>query len=188
MNNPNTIDVTFRLIAPEDAEQLHANCMPRGTVESIRRWIPEYLRAHEAGEKVPLVAVTDGEVRGTATLVRDPHPLRRHVGDITQVVVDYRYWRRGIARGLFGELTAHATAMGIELLATSCRGGTTAETVYRRLGFVEYGRLPRGLKEASGRVFDEVFLYQSLLPVGGSAAGAGGSRRHSISIVRPPPG
>jgi GNAT superfamily N-acetyltransferase len=80
------------------------------------------------------------------------------------VVVDHRSWRRGIARGLFAQLEARAAAMGIELLATSSRGGTTAETVYQCLGFAEYGRLPRGLKEASGKVFDEVFLSKPLAP------------------------
>ena len=79
----------------------------------------------------------------------------------------HRYWRRGIARGLFTELGARATAIGVELLATSCRGGTPAETVYRHLGFAEYGRLPRGLKEASGKVFDEVLLYKPLAPADG---------------------
>lgn len=167
-----TLNVTFRLITPEDAGQLQANCMPRATVEGIRQWIPEDLRAHETGEKVPLVAIVDGEVRGTATLVRHPHAHRRHIADITGVVVDHRYWRRGIARGLFAELSAHAAATGIELLATSCRGGTPAETVYNRLGFAEYGRLPRGMKEASGKVFDEVFLYRPLAPAGGNHAEA----------------
>ena len=159
-----TLSITFRLIAPEDAEQLQANCMPRATVDGIRKGIPEDLRAHQAGEKVPLVAVVDGEVRGTATLVRHSPPLKRHVAEIVGVVVDHRYWRRGIARALFDELSAHAAAMGVELLATSCRAGTTAETVYRRLGFAEYGRLPRGLKETSGKVFDEVCLFKPLAP------------------------
>src|SRR3954462_667896 len=98
MDTVNVVNVTFRLIALEDAEQLQANCMPRATVAGIRQWIPEYLRAHEAGEKVPLVAVADGEGRGTATLVRHAHPLRRHIAEITVVVVDHRYWCRGIAR------------------------------------------------------------------------------------------
>jgi GNAT superfamily N-acetyltransferase len=163
------MNVMFRLITLDDAEQLQANCMPRATVEGMRRWIPEDLRAYETGEKVPLVAIVDGEVRGTATLVRHPHHLRRHIADITGVVVDHRYWRRGIARGLFAELTARAAAMEIELLATSCRAGTTAETIYRQLGFAEYGRLPRGLKEASGKVFDEVFFYRPLDHADGGA-------------------
>jgi len=156
------MDITFRLIALEDAEQLQANCMSGATVEGIRGWIPDDLRAHEAGEKVPLVAIVDGEVRGTATLVRRTHRLARHIAGIAGVVVDHRYWRRGIARALFEELSARAAAMGIELLATECRAGTTAEMVYRRLGFTEYGRLPRGLKEPSGKVFDEVFFYKPL--------------------------
>ena len=156
------MDVTYRLITLDDAEQLQANCMSGATVEGIRQWIPEDLRAHEAGERVPLVAIVYGEVRGTATLVRQPQPLRRHVGDIVGVVVDHRYWRRGIARGLFEELAKHAAAMSIDLLATACRAGTTAETVYRRLGFAEYGRLPGGLRESSGKVFDEVLLWKPI--------------------------
>lgn len=156
------MEVTYRLIAPADAAQLQANCMPRATVEEIRHWIPEELRAYEAGEKVPLVAIVDGEVRGTATLVRREHRLVRHIAGLAGVVVDHRYWRRGIARGLFAELSARAAAMGIELLTISCRAGTTAETVYRRLGFTEYGRLPRGIKEPSGRVYEDVFLYKPL--------------------------
>lgn len=188
------VNITFRLIAPDDAAQLQANCMSLATVEGIRQRIPEELRAYEAGEKVPLVAIVDGEVRGTATLVRHPHHLRRHIADIAGVVVDHRYWRRGIARGLFAELSARAAAMGVELLATSCRGGTPAETVYRRLGFAEYGRLPNGLKEASGKVFDEVFLYRPLAPAptGGrdtevtdTPAGEVGQRRYVADGARP---
>ena len=154
------MEITYRIIALEDAAQLQANCMPRATVEEIRAWIPKDVRAYEAGEKVPLVAVVNGEVAGTATLVRYAHRLKRHVADIAGVVVDHRYWRRGICRGLFAELARHATAMEIELFAIWCRAGTTAEIVYRRLGFVECGRLPGGIKEPTGRIFDEVMLFR----------------------------
>lgn len=44
------------------------------------------------------------------------------------------------------------------------RGGTPVETVYRKLGFIEYGRLPNGLIESWGEhdVYDEVFFYMRL--------------------------
>ncbi|MGH2350327.1 MAG: GNAT family N-acetyltransferase, partial [Chloroflexota bacterium] len=87
----NTVNVTFRLVTLEDAEQLQANCMPRATVQGIRESISEDLRACEAGEKVPLVAVVNDEVVGTATLVRNTHRLRRHIAEIAGVVVDHRY-------------------------------------------------------------------------------------------------
>ena len=173
VNAANTpLEVTVRLIAPEDAAQLQANCMPAATVEGIRAWIPEDLRAYAEGERVPLVAVVDGEVVGTATLVRRPHNLARHIAEVRGVVVAARYWRRGIARRLIEELRARAVAMGLEILEISCRGGTTAETVYRRLGFTEYGRLPRAIKEPSGRVFDEVFFYLPLARGGQGGEGA----------------
>ncbi len=162
--------VTIRLIAPDDAAHLQANCMPGATVGGIRASIPEDLRAYEAGEKLPLVAVVDGEVAGAATLVRKPHHLRRHIGDVQGVVVAYRYWRRGIARRLIDALRTRAAAMGLDILEISCRGGTTAETVYRRLGFVEYGRLPSGIKEPSGKVFDGVYFYLPHTFAGDAAA------------------
>ena len=161
-NSQSPLDLTIRLIAPDDAAQLQANCMPGASVEGIHAWIPEDLRAYEAGEKLPPVAVVDGEVAGAATLVRKPHHLRRHIGDVQGVVVAQRYWRRGIARRLIEALRARAAGMGLDILEISCRGGTTAETVYRRLGFVEYGRLPSGIKEPSGKVFDEVYFYLAL--------------------------
>jgi hypothetical protein len=54
--------------------------------------------------------------------------------------------------------------MGVEILEIRVRGGTPAEEVYRRLGFIEYACLPGGIKEpwGDGNVFDEVLLY---LPV-----------------------
>jgi hypothetical protein len=43
----------------------------------------------------------------------------------------------------------------------SCRAGESAELAYPRPGFVEYGRLPRGLKETRGdeQEFDGVLYY-----------------------------
>jgi len=163
----NSLGVTFRLITLDDAEQLQRNCMPGATVDEIRARIPGELRAYEAGELVPLVAVLDGEVIGTATLARRQHRLARHIAEVGGLVVDHRYQRRGIARRLLAEVSARAAAMGIELLVISCRGGTTAEAVYQHLGFIEYGRLPRGIKEPSGNVFEEVFFYRPLARAAG---------------------
>ncbi len=167
MTRANVPDVTIRLITLDDAEQVQRNCMPGATVEQIRARIPGELRAYEAGEVVPLVAVLDGEVVGVATLERRQHRLARHIAEVGGLVVDHRYQRRGVARRLLADVSARAAAMGVELLVISCRGGTPAETVYRRLGFIEYGRLTRGIKEPSGKVFDEVFFYQPLARAAG---------------------
>ena len=56
-------------------------------------------------------------------------------------------------------------SMGIEILEVGCRGGTPAEEVYRRLGFIECGRLPGGIVEPWGerRAYDEVSFYMPVV-------------------------
>jgi GNAT superfamily N-acetyltransferase len=92
------------------------------------------------------------------------HPLFAHRAELDDVVVHRDYQRQGIARRLVEEARDYARSMGIEMLETSCRGGTPAEQVYPRLGFIEYGRLLRGIKEPWGdhHVFDMVYFYQPL--------------------------
>ena len=60
-----------------------------------------------------------------------------------------------------------AANTGKSMMLTSARGGTTAETVYRKLGFIEYGRLPNGLMEwppsyGKESASDEVMFYLPL--------------------------
>ena len=45
-------------------------------------------------------------------------------------------------------------------LLTSCRGGDVAETVWKRTGYVEYGRLGGGFLQAGGERFDQGLLEQ----------------------------
>jgi GNAT superfamily N-acetyltransferase len=87
------------------------------------------------------------------------------------MVVCDQYQRRGIARRLVASLRDHAAQWGVEILETSVRGGTPAEEVYRRVGFQEYGRLPRGLAEPWGakQVFDEVYFAMPVMSRGSSA-------------------
>jgi hypothetical protein len=63
---------------------------------------------------------------------------------------------------------------GHRVLETACRAATPAEAVYRRLGFIEWGRLPGGIRESWGerRVFDAVYFT---MPTGvdGSARNLG---------------
>ena len=85
----------------------------------------------------------------------------KHRGKVGSLVVHPAYQRRGIARHIVAEMHVYAALMGLEFLEVGCRGGTPAEQVYPRLGFIEYGRFPRGLIEPWGDclVFDEISFY-----------------------------
>jgi hypothetical protein len=65
---------------------------------------------------------------------------------------------------VINEAKKQATEMGLKLVTISMRGGEPAEEVYRKLGFIEYGRLPDGIIEPwnDNKAFNEVFLYLPL--------------------------
>ena len=51
---------------------------------------------------------------------------------------------------------------GVEMIVLFVRAGTKAESVYRHLGFKEFGRLNNGIKELSGDIYDEVYMVKML--------------------------
>jgi ribosomal protein S18 acetylase RimI-like enzyme len=161
----NSENIIIRPVAREDAADLQENCLSMNTLEEVKERVENTIQMFEEENGVQLVAEVDGMVVGTVTLSRNSHPFYAHRAEVDSVVVCGYYQRRGIARRLIAGCRTHAESMGVEILEIGVRGGTPAEEVYRRLGFIEYARLPQGIKEPwdGGGVFDEVLLYQ---PVG----------------------
>ncbi len=157
-------NLLIRPIEMRDAQQFRDNLYTRDTIEQIRDLIAGNRQKAADNKLVHIVAELDGEVVGTAILVRNPHVLRQHRAEVAGLVVKYELWGKGIARQLINECKKLAFQMNIEIMEVGCRGGEPAEQIYRRLGFIEYSRLPRGIKEPwdEQKVFDEVYLYQTL--------------------------
>lgn len=156
--------IFIRPVIMNDANHLQTNCFPAVSLEQVWEALRDTLAATEAGKELQLVAEVDGIVVGSATLRRDSHALRSHRAGLFGLIVQPVYQRQGIAGQLVDALAAHAQALGIEILETSCRVGTGAEQVYPKLGFTEYGRLPRGLYQTWGEptIFDEVYFYRPI--------------------------
>lgn len=155
------LDVLIRDATLDDAADLQAHCLPMNSVEQVREGIRECLTASNEPQQLYLVAEVEGHAVGQAVLVRSEHALRAHRAEVAGLVVAQQYWRRGIARRLVETCRARAAALGITILEVAARGGEPAEEVYRRLGFIEWGRLPGGLVEPWGerREYDEVRFY-----------------------------
>lgn len=132
----------------------------------VEERIAQNVQAYDLKTEVHLVAEVDGVVVGTGGLVRRTHPLYAHRGELVSLVVHPDHQRRGIARRIVAELCRYAAEFGLSILEVGCRGGTPAEAVYRRLGFVECGRLPGGIVEPWGeqRAYDEVSFYIAIQP------------------------
>jgi len=181
--------VAIRIVQEADAEDLWENIFSQNTLAEVKwRVTSSYLQEYAAGLGVSLVAEVDGHVVGITSMTFIEHPLRAHICELSDFVVNPGFQRRGIARrlleeckilavnagksktlaGVRGATTEEcktiAASTGKSMMLTSARGGTTAETVYRKLGFIEYGRLPNGLIEPWGEqcAYDEVLFYMPL--------------------------
>ena len=155
------MDVLIRDATLDDAADLQAYCLPMNSVEQVRDGIRECLTAPPEAQRLYLVAEVDGHAVGQVVLIWNEHALRAHRVEVAGLVVARQYTRRGIARRLVEACRARGAARGIAMLEVAARGGEPAEEVYRRLGFIEWGHLPGGLREPWGeqRVYDEVRFY-----------------------------
>jgi len=157
-------DVTVRPVRLSDAPDLRENCFSMNTLEQVQSRIEANIQQAEERTGLQLVAEVGGIVVGTGGMKRLSHPLEAHRAVLVDLVVHIDYRRQGIARGLVEECCVHATSLGVEILETSCRAGAPAEKVYPRLGFMEWGRLPRGIIEPWGErtAYDLVCFYRSV--------------------------
>jgi GNAT superfamily N-acetyltransferase len=88
-----------------------------------------------------------------------------HRGELFRFVVAESHRGKGIARMLLDAILREAKRMDVEMIDAAARAGTSAEDAYRKLGFVEFGRLPGGLVMDPEEVYDLVYFY---LPVEGA--------------------
>lgn len=156
--------VVVRIVQEKDAEELWENIFSADTLSQVKDRVAMYLRGYAAEKSVPLIAEVDGHVIGTTLMTFNEHPLRAHICNLGDVVVNPAFQRMGIARRLIEECKRRAAEKGLRMVCVDSRGGTPAETVYRKLGFIEYGRLPQGLIEPWGEhdVYDQVIFYLPL--------------------------
>jgi AraC-like DNA-binding protein/predicted N-acetyltransferase YhbS len=159
--------IAVRIVQEEDVDDLWENIYSRNTPNEVKDRVASSLQAYAAEKAVPLVAEVDGHVIGTMHLVFEDHPLRAHICKLCDVVVNPGFRRMGIARRLLEECKTRAVEKGKTMIIVSTRGRSTAETVYPKLGFAEYGRLPNGLVERppfweNQCAYDEVSFYMPL--------------------------
>ncbi|MFN2589472.1 MAG: N-acetyltransferase family protein [Actinomycetota bacterium] len=116
-------------------------------------------------DECSLVAVgtADGALIGHIGVAREEHPAVRHVASIS-MMVDADWRRRGVGAALMREGIRWARDVGVEKLALSVYpDNEPARALYRRLGFVEEGRLTGHSKKAIG-YRDEIVMGLWLVP------------------------
>jgi len=156
-------DAVIRPVGPDDVKDLQRNCFPRSTHDEVHRLVEASLRGVLEGRYIHLVAEDDGEVVGTIELGAQGG-RSRHRGELFRFVVAESHRGKGLARRLLETIIDEAKRMDIEMIDAAARAGTPAEDAFRKLGFVEFGRLPGGLVMDPEEIYDLVYFYLPVEP------------------------
>ena len=100
------------------------------------------LAAAEAGGRVVLGAMEDGELVGTVTLLLDCPPNQPHRGEIAKMMTRVGRRGRGVARALMLEAERIARERGRTLLTLDTAAEEGAGPFYEKLGFIKAGVIP----------------------------------------------
>ena len=106
-------------------------------------------------------AFVDGELLGVAGYRRQDGAKESHKAILWGMYVRPRGRNCGLGEALIEAIVAHASAHVEQLKLVVAAGNETAHRLYRRLGFSEYGREIRALKQ-DGRYFDDILMVRFL--------------------------
>jgi GNAT superfamily N-acetyltransferase len=134
--------------------------LPRNISEPkvLSAWINEI----ERGAITSLLAVKEGRVVGSGTLVRDPHSWSPHVGELRMVVsADVR--GQGVGRALSQETFLLALGAGLEKLSVQMTVDQRAAiALFESLGFRAEALLHDHVRDVEGKKHDIVVLGHNI--------------------------
>ena len=124
--------------------------------DTVKRWI-SFCRY-----RASLTAVMDGQVVGVATLYLWPYRKLIHQCQLG-IIVDHNFRGKGIGTQLMLKLRDIAKEnFRLELLHLEVYYENPAFNLYKRLGFKEFGRQDRWIKEPDGTYVGRIFMEKDL--------------------------
>jgi GNAT superfamily N-acetyltransferase len=122
--------------------------------EVIRDWC----KSIDLGRNLPLLALTDGSIIGSATLHQQLGGWKRHIGRVS-VLVHPKYRNRGIAKSLVMEIIDIARQGGLEKVEAEFIGEQEgAMKVFAMLGFSNLLRLESYVKDMQAISHDYILM------------------------------
>lgn len=108
-------------------------------------------------------AFIGGDLFGIAGYIRHQGPKQNHKGVLWTMYVRPAARNSCLGRCLVEAVVNHAAERVEQLQLSVVSDNESAHRLYMRLGFVEYGREPKALKQG-GRYYDEILMVKFLTP------------------------
>jgi ribosomal protein S18 acetylase RimI-like enzyme len=139
--------------------------VPFSMDEARMFWREKVLPGVRARTRRVLVARAEGRIVGTVQIDLAVPPNQQHRGEIAKLLVHPVARRRGVARELMVAIEALAAGEGRTLLTLDTWTGGVAEGLYRSLGFVAAGVIPRYARGSlTPKLEGTTIMYKELIP------------------------
>jgi len=126
-------------------------------------WVGNVLPGVRAGTRHVLLARAGGRIVGTVQIDHAAPPNQRHRADVLKLLVHPDARRQGIARALMVAVEPLARSGGKTLLTLDTWTGGHAEVLYRSLGYVTVGVIPRYARGSLTPALEPAtFMYKEL--------------------------
>jgi GNAT superfamily N-acetyltransferase len=137
--------------------------VPFTSAEARSFWSDRVLPAVRAGTRRVLLARDEDRIVGTVQLDLALPPNQRHRAEVAKMLVHPEARRRGVARALMTALEPVALGDGRTLLTLDTVTGSKAELLYRSLGWITVGVIPRfARKSLSAELEAATIMYKEL--------------------------
>jgi len=131
------------------------------TVEQAEDWWRKTI-ATASASAIFLVARDAEGIVGTVQLHPAWAPNQPHRADIVKLLVHRRARRTGLGAQLMHAIEDAARRAGVRLLTLDAKRGEAAERLYRRIGWIHAGTIPRYALDPDGTPHDAVIFYKEL--------------------------
>jgi GNAT superfamily N-acetyltransferase len=126
------------------------------------RFFESVAQSAERGERIVIAARVGEGLVGTVQVLLAMPPNQPHRAEIAKLLVDPASRKRGIGRLLMERAEREALARGRNLLVFDTVRGEAGERLYRRMGYVAAGVIPKYALYPDGRLCDTVVFYKHL--------------------------
>jgi GNAT superfamily N-acetyltransferase len=140
------------------------------TLERALDWWRRTVAASGPGTIFLVARDADG-VAGTVQLHPAWAPNQPHRAEIAKLLVHRRSRRTGLGTRLMHAIEDAARQAGFSLLTLDAKRGEAADRLYRRLGWIAAGTIPRYAFDPDGTPHDAVIFYKELSRAGQSGEG-----------------
>jgi len=137
--------------------------LPFTKKDSESYWINKILPNLVNNNTITFIALINNKLAGTVQLECDTPPNQPYRAEVSKLLVNPNYQRKGIAKKLMLHLEEYAISINKLLLTLDTRTGDKAEPLYTNLGYQTAGIIPFFAKDPKEDRFDATTLMYKKL-------------------------